>query len=166
MTNILNRSMALALAMMFIGGLNGVAAASDALSFSDLQLRATVAGMPSSAVYLKIHNDGAADDHLIAAKMAIAKSVEIHSMEMDNEVMRMRPVDGGLAIADGDSVTLAPGGLHIMLMGLTTDLAPGTQHEIILVFQKAGEIKLNATAKRPEDIIMSMPGQHASHGHD
>ena len=165
MTNILNRNLVLALAMMFTGGLNGVAAASDALSFSDLQLRATVAGMPSSAVYLKIHNDGAADDHLIAAKMAIAKSVEIHSMEMDNEVMRMRLLTAALPLPLV-TVLLAPGGLHIMLMGLTTDLAPGTQHEIILVFQKAGEIKLNATAKRPEDIIMSMPGQDASHGHD
>ena len=64
------------------------------------------------------------DDRLIAAQAAIAQRVEIHSMEMDGGVMRMRAVDGGLAIAAGDSVTLAPGGLHIMLMGLTTDLAP------------------------------------------
>jgi len=87
-------------------------------------------------------------------------------MEMDNGVMRMRAVDGGLAIAAGDSVTLAPGGLHIMLMGLTTDLAPDTQHEIILVFEKAGDIKLTGTAKRPADIMMNMPGHDASHNQD
>ena len=80
--------------------------------------------------------------------------------------MRMRAVDGGLVIAAGDSVTLAPGGLHIMLTGLTTDLAPGTQHEIILVFEKAGEIKLTATAKRPGDIMINMPGHDASHNTD
>ena len=91
--------------------------------------------------YLKIINNGVSDDRLISAKAAIAQRVEIHSMEMDNGVMRMRAVDGGLAIAAGDSVTLAPGGLHIMLMGLTTDLAPDTKHEIILVFEKAGEVK-------------------------
>ena len=80
--------------------------------------------------------------------------------------MRMRAVDGGLVIAAGDSVTLAPGGLHIMLTGLTTDLAPGTQHEIILVFEKAGEIKLTATAKLPEDIMINMPGHDASQNSD
>ena len=78
----------------------------------------------------------------------------------------MRAVGGGLAIAAGESVTLAPGGLHIMLMGLTTDLASGTEHEIILVFETAGEIKLTATAKRPGDIMMNMLGHDTSHGQD
>ena len=166
MAKILNRTMFIALVMMAMSGMNGIAAASDAISFSEMQLRGTVAGMQSSAAYLKITNNGASDDRLIAAKAAIAKRVEIHSMEMDNGVMRMRAVDGGLVIAPGDSVTLAPGGLHIMLMGLTTDLAPGTQHEIILVFEKAGEIKLTATAKRPGDIMINMPGHDASHNTD
>ena len=166
MAKILNRNMFVALVMIAMSGMNGIAAASDAISFSEMQLRGTVAGMYSSAAYLKITNNGVSDDRLIAAKAAIAQRVEIHSMEMDNGVMRMRAVDGGLVIAPGDSVTLAPGGLHIMLMGLTTDLAPGTQHEIILVFEKAGEIKLTATAKRPEDIMINMPGPDASHNKD
>jgi len=166
MTKILHRPVVVALAMMVMSGMNAIAAASDIFSFSEMQLRATVAGMPSSAAYLKITNNGVSDDRLIAVKAAIAQRVEIHSMEMDHGVMRMRVVDGGLAIAAGDSVTLAPGGLHIMLMGLTTDLAPDTQHEIILVFEKAGDIKLTGTAKRPEDIMMNMPGHDASHNQD
>ena len=80
--------------------------------------------------------------------------------------MRMRAINGGLFIAAGESVTLAPGGLHIMLMGLTTDLAPDTKHEIILVFEKAGDVKLTGTAKRPADIMMNMPGHDASHHQD
>ena len=151
----------MALAMMVMSGMNAIAAASDVFNFSEMQIRATVAGTQSSAAYLKITNNGFSDDRLIAAKAAIAQLVEIHSMEMDNGVMRMRAVDGGLAIAAGESVTLAPGGLHIMLMGLTKDLAPGTQHEIVLVFEKAGDIKLTGTAKRPADIMMNMPGRDA-----
>ena len=166
MTKILHRPVVVALAMMVMSGMNAIAAASDIFSFSEMQLRATVAGMPSSAAYLKITNNGVSDDRLIAVKAAIAQRVEIHSMEMDNGVMRMRAVDGGLAIAAGDSVTLVPGGLHIMLMGLTADLAPDTQHEIILVFEKAGDIKLTGTAKRPADIMMNMPGHDASHNQD
>ncbi len=166
MTEILHRPVVVALAMMVMSGMNAIAAASDIFSFSEMQLRATVAGMPSSAAYLKITNNGVSDDRLIAAKATIAQRVEIHSMEMDQGVMRMRAVDGGLAIAAGDSVTLAPGGLHIMLIGLTTDLAPDSQHEIILVFEKAGDIKLTGTAKRPADIMMNMPGHDASHNQD
>ena len=151
---------------MVTSGMNAIAASSDIFSFSEMQIRATVAGMSSSAAYLKITNNGFSDDRLIAAKAVIAKRVEIHSIEMDDGVMRMRAVDGGLAIAAGDSVTLAPGGLHIMLMGLSTDLAPDTKHEIILVFEKAGDVKLTGTAKRPADIMMNMPGHDASHHQD
>ncbi|MEC8654030.1 MAG: copper chaperone PCu(A)C [Pseudomonadota bacterium] len=156
----------MALTLMVMSGMNAIAAASDRFSFSEMQLRATVAGMASSAAYLKITNNGISDDRLIAAKAAIAQRVEIHSMEMDNGVMRMRAINGGLFIAAGESVTLAPGGLHIMLMGLTTDLVPNTKHEIILVFEKAGDVKLTGTAKRPADIMMNMPGHDASHHQD
>ena len=166
MTKISHRPVFVVGAALVMSGINAIAAAGEMFSFSEVQLRATVAGMPSSAAYLKITNNGVSDDRLIAAKAAIAQRVEIHSMELDQGVMRMRAVDGGLAIASGDSVTLAPGGLHIMLMGLTTDLASGTQHEIILVFEKAGDIKLTGTAKRPADIMMNMPGHDASHNQD
>ena len=166
MTKIWHRPLFVVIIIKAMTGMNAIAAASDIFSFSEMQLRATVAGIPSSAAYLKITNNGVSDDRLIAVKAAIAQRVEIHSMEMDNGVMRMRAVDGGLAIAAGESVTLAPGGLHIMLMGLTTDLAPDTKHEIILVFEKAGDVKLTGTAKRPADIMMNMPGHDASHHQD
>ena len=166
MTKIWHRPVFVVMTMMVMSGMNAIAAASDIFSFSEMQLRATVAGMPSSAAYLKITNNGVSDDRLIAAKAAIAQRVEIHSMEMDNGVMRMRAINGGLFIAAGESVTLAPGGLHIMLMGLTTDLAPDTKHEIILVFEKAGDVKLTGTAKRPSDIMMNMPGHDASYHQD
>ena len=133
------------------------------LSFSPMQIRATAPGMPSSAAYVSIANHGDAADRLIAAKTVVARRVEIHSMEMDNGVMRMRAVDGGLPIAAGDSVHLAPGGLHIMLMGLTTQLAADSQHEITLVFEKAGEITVTATVKRPADMTSTKPGHDMPH---
>ena len=165
-SNSFYKPMAVALAMIVLSTLDLTASASDRLTFSDVQLRATAAGMSNSALYLKITNNSNSDDQLIAARAAMAQRVEIHSMEMDNGVMRMRAINGGLFIAAGESVTLAPGGLHIMLMGLTTDLAPDTKHEIILVFEKAGDIKLTGTAKRPADIMMNMPGHDASHNQD
>ena len=159
-SNSLARPIAIALAMIAISNLTVNADGNPGLTFSDVQLRA------NAAAYLTITNNGVSDDQLIAVRAAIAKRVEIHSIKMDNGVMRMRAVDSGLAIAVGDSLTLAPYGLHIMFMGLTADLAPGNQHEIILVFEKAGERKLTATVKRPEEIIMNVPGHDASHGQD
>ena len=165
------KSFALAIAMLVFAGLDA-GATSDApsgspsdsqLSFSPMQMRATAPGMPSSAAYVSIANHGDAADRLIAAKTVVARRVEIHSMEMDNGVMRMRAVDGGLPIAAGDSVHLAPGGLHIMLMGLTTQLAADSQHETTLVFEKAGEITVTATVKRPADITPTMPGHNMSY---
>ena len=152
MANAMLRSLFLALALIVMSVLNGTAIASDIFSFSDMQIRATAPGIKTSAAYLEITNNGVLGDRLIAAQAAVAQRVEIHSLEMDGGVMRMRAVDGGLVIAAGDSVTLAPGGLHIMLMGLTTDLPAGSQHEITLVFEKAGQVTLPATAKLPAEI--------------
>lgn len=173
------KSFALALAMLVLAGLNagatddspgdspGVSHSHAPLSFSPMQMRATAPGMPSSAAYVSIANHGDAADRLIAAKSVVARRVEIHSMEMDNGVMRMRAADGGLPIAAGEAVHLAPGGLHIMLMGLTTQLAAGSQHEITLVFEKAGEITVTATVKRPADMMSTMPGHDPTMpGHD
>ena len=169
--NMALKSFALAFTILVFVGLDA-RATSDAprgayshshLSFSSMQMRATAPGMPSTAAYVSITNHGDAADLLIAVKTAVARRVEIHSMEMDNGVMRMRAVDGGLPIASGEAVHLAPGGLHIMLMGLTTQLSAGSQHEITLVFEKAGEITITATVKRPADITPTMPGHDMLH---
>ena len=167
MRNMRLKSFALAATMLLFVGLdaggNSGSASDSHLSFSPMQMRATAPGMPSSAAYVTITNHGDAADRLITAKTVLARRVEIHSMEMDNGVIRMRAVDGGLPIAAGGSVHLAPGGLHIMLMGLTTQLAAGSQREITLVFEKAGEITITATVKRPADINSTMPGHDMSH---
>ena len=156
----------LALTLVIFDGLRGEAQASDTFSFSEMQIRATASGMQSSAVYLEIANIGPVDDRLIAVTTAIAQRAEIHLMEMVGSVMRMRVSESGLAIDAGDSVTLAPGGWHIMLMGLTTDLAVGSKHAVTLVFEKAGHVTLIATAKLPSEIKMTMPGYTASHDHN
>ena len=153
--------------MLVFAGLDAGAASNTHLSFSPMQMRATAPGMLSSAAYGTINNHGDVADRLIAAKTVLARRVEIHSMEMDNGVMRMRAVDGGLPITAGGSVHLAPGGPHIMLMGLTTQLAADSQHEITLVFDKVGEITVTATVKLPADMTSTMPGNDPTMpGHD
>jgi periplasmic copper chaperone A len=63
-------------------------------------------------------------------------------MSMNNGVMKMRPLADGLTLPPGKSITLAPGGYHIMLMGLTAPLKSGEKVPVTLTFEKAGEAKV------------------------
>ena len=74
---------------------------------------------------MTIMNKGAAPDRLIGASTSVAGKVEVHEMAMKDAVMTMRPVPGGLAIEPGKSVTLAPGGYHLMLTELKAQLKQG-----------------------------------------
>jgi periplasmic copper chaperone A len=95
----------------------------------------------NGAAYAEIVNNGKTADRLIAVKSPAARRVELHTHIMDGNIMRMRRVEGGIAIAPSKSVTMKPGGNHIMLMGLHKKLVAGEQFPITFVLEKAGEIK-------------------------
>jgi copper(I)-binding protein len=90
-----------------------------------------------SAAYMVIQGD----DTLIAADSPAAAVVEIHQTRMENDVMRMSPVDG-ISI-EGEAV-LEPGGFHVMLINLTRDLEPGDPIPLTLSFASGAEISLEA----------------------
>ena len=105
--------------------------------------RATAPTAPSGGGFLKITNSGSAADRLVSASSpATATEVQIHEMKMDGNVMRMRELERGLEIAPGATVTLAPGGYHLMFMGLKAPLKQGTTVPVTLVFEKAGKIDI------------------------
>jgi periplasmic copper chaperone A len=64
---------------------------------------------------------------------------QIHTMTMDNGVMKMRPVEGGLEIKPGETVALKPSGVHMMLIDLKHPLEQG-KTAAILKFEHAGTI--------------------------
>jgi copper(I)-binding protein len=90
--------------------------------------------------YMTIRNTGSAPDRLIGGTADGTGRVEVHEMTMDDNVMRMRPVQGGLEIKPGATVALTPGSLHLMLTGLTRPLAQGQRVKGSLQFEKAGKI--------------------------
>jgi hypothetical protein len=61
---------------------------------------------------------------------------------MDGGVMKMRPVEGGLVIAPGKTVKLAPGGLHLMMTDLKSPLKQGEKLPVTLQFEKAGKVQV------------------------
>ncbi|MCR6645888.1 MAG: copper chaperone PCu(A)C [Terricaulis sp.] len=88
-----------------------------AIAIHDPWVGTTNPGANVAAGYVTLHNNGAAPDRLLSATSPRASRVELHEMLMDNGVMRMRQVHA-IALAPGGSVTLAPGGLHIMFFGV------------------------------------------------
>ena len=97
--------------------------------------RATPPGAEVGAVYLSL--DSAAGDKLVGVSSPVAAEAQVHEMRMDGTVMRMRELPGGLPLPAHQVVTLEPGGLHIMLMGLKAPLKQGGTVPLHLVFQSA-----------------------------
>lgn len=112
------------------------------LEISHPWTRATPPTAKSGGGFLTITNKGTTPDRLIAARSPVSRKVEVHEMKMDGSVMRMREVEKGLEIPPGATVTLKPGGYHIMFMELKAPLAKDGKVPVTLVFEKAGTIDI------------------------
>ena len=112
--------------------------------------RATVPGQPAAGAYLSLENKGAASDKLVALSSPAAKAVEIHTMAMEGNLMKMREVDGGLEVKPGQKIAMQPGnGYHIMLMGLSQPLKAGDKVPLTLTFEKAGKVDVTLNVEDP-----------------
>jgi copper(I)-binding protein len=110
------------------------------LVISQAWSRATPGGAKTGGGFLTIENKGSAPDKLIGASADAAGKIEVHEMTTANGVMKMRPVEGGLAIDPGKTVKLAPGGYHLMMMELKNPLKQGDKLPVTLQFEKAGKV--------------------------
>jgi copper(I)-binding protein len=104
--------------------------------------RATPGGAKVGGGYLTVENKGTAPDRLISGSADVAAKVQVHEMSMSNGVMTMRPIEGGVVIEPGKTVKLAPGGLHLMLLDLTSPLKQGDKVPVTLEFEKAGKVSV------------------------
>lgn len=114
------------------------ACAGEGISASNAWVRAAAEG-GVSAGFVTLCNGGDGADRLVAARFDGAETVELHLTAMgDDGVARMTPIEGGLALPAGEETALAPGGAHIMLIGLTAPIAEGDKAAITLEFERAG----------------------------
>jgi periplasmic copper chaperone A len=119
--------------------------------------RATPAVVKNSAAFMTLTNAGAADK-LIGVTSDIAKEIQIHTMATEGGVMKMREISA-LDIPANGKAELAPGGLHIMLIGLKEGLKEGQKFPLKLKFEKAGDVTVEITAAKPGEQ------DHAGHKH-
>ena len=109
--------------------------------------RATTGLAQTGAIYVTV--TASQPDRLTGASTPAARAAELHQSRMDNGVMEMRPVVGGLPVTPGTPIHMAPGGYHVMLMGLKQPLKEGDHIELTLTFEHAGPVTTQATVAGP-----------------
>jgi copper(I)-binding protein len=133
---------AVAAGVLFVG-----AAGAHEYKAGDLQIdhpwsRATVPGAKVAGGFLQIENHGVAPDRLIGVSVPFADKAEIHESSVENGVARMRPLENGVEIKPNETVEFAPGGKHLMFVGLGAPLVKGQKVKGELTFEKAGKVEI------------------------
>jgi len=134
----------------------------DSIHITQPWSRATPKGAKAGAGYMTITNKGTAPDKVACVSDDASAQCEIHSMSMKGGVMNMRPVEAGLEIKPGETVTLAPrSGYHIMFSDLKHPLEQGKTVRATLKFEKAGTVDVEYSILA---IGASAPGTSAGGG--
>lgn len=118
-----------------------------ALSVQDAWARPSIGNAPNGVVYLKISNKGNSADRLAGVSASVAKRVAIHVSIMEGGVMKMRHAANGVEVPANGAVELKPGGMHVMLMGLTQKLISGDNFDLTLTFEQQGKVKIPVEIK-------------------
>ena len=116
-------------------------------------------GQTVSAAFMILHNRGMKERTVIAAHSDVADAVELHKHIMEDGMMKMRRVDA-IVVPGHAEVVLKPGGLHIMLIGLTRSLEVGKKVTIELEFADGERLSFEAPVQ-----MVSKEHDHSTHDH-
>lgn len=151
----------LALFLICLCGAVLAQSATDEVTVSGAYIRAVPPGQPNSASFMQVSNAGSVQHALVGGSSPAAEVVELHTHTMEGGMMRMRQVDK-IEVPAGGSVSLQPGGLHVMLIGLKQQLMPGQDIPLTLQFEDGSEVTLQAPVQK---LQMKMkPMDHSKMG--
>jgi len=118
------------------------------LEITAAAIKAMTPGQPVGGGFLTIVNHGTQEDRLVSITIAAgARTVELHDMAMNNDVMTMRKITDGLPLPAGQTVEMKPGGLHMMIMGVKAPFKAGNTVHAVLQFEKAGKLDIDIPVK-------------------
>ncbi len=147
------RTTLFALPMVF--GLAGGALAGSASDMVDVNapyVRAVPPGQPNSAAFMMLKNRDAQAHAVVNASSDVAKVVELHTHIHEGGMMKMRRIDKIDVPANG-MAELKPGGLHVMLIGLKRELAPGQKVAVTLEYEDGSTETVEAPVRK---VMMQM----------
>jgi copper(I)-binding protein len=144
----------LLVAMLLFGAIASPPARSQEVKAGDLVIsqpwsRAAPRGAETTGSYLTIENKGATADRLVGASSDVAEKIQIEQISKSGGGTNVNPVEGGLAIAPGAKLVLAPGGNRLGLMKLKSQLKKGTTVSMTLEFEKAGKVAVSFDVLSP-----------------
>jgi len=125
------------------------AGAVDDLTISRPYVRAVPPGQANSAAFMEITNASPEPHALLGAESGISDVAELHTHTKENGMMKMRRVDR-IDLPAGKTVSLAPGGLHIMLIGLNRQLTAGEEVDLTLIFEDDSQRRLALPVRNVE----------------
>lgn len=131
--------------------------AADEIAVLDPYVRLVPHGQKQTAAYFTLRNGGRTGHALVKAASPAARAVELHTVVHEGGMMKMRPVPR-IEVKAGGETRLQPGGLHVMLIGLTRPLQEGASVALTLTFED-GSTRQIAAPVRPVAAGMS----HAHH---
>lgn len=138
--SVIEFAVAISLTLASIIALGSGASASSVMVMKAFARASATPTAQSGAAYVSLMSHGEAD-RLLSAATPAAKSAEIHKSEVVDGVMKMTSVEA-LELPANGTLEMKPGGYHIMLTGLNKPLVKGEEIEIVLTFEKAGEVRV------------------------
>ncbi len=123
--------------------------ATASVEIRDAWCRPTPNGAQAAACYLTLKASG--PDRVTGVATPLATSAAIHDMSMEGGVMRMSEMADGLQLEAGKPMVLAPGGKHVMLMGLTAPLVEGVSAPLTLTFSATPAMTVQAAVRQPTE---------------
>jgi hypothetical protein len=144
----------LSLAILALAAAPGAwaAGAADRIEVHEPSVRAVPSGQDQTGAYMKLRNADQKDHALVKAASPAARSVELHTVVDEGGMKMMRPV-AKMDVKAGAETELRPGGLHIMLIGLTRPLAEGASVPLTLTFEDGSSKQVSAPVR-----AIAMPG--------
>ncbi|MDO9151439.1 MAG: copper chaperone PCu(A)C [Methylotenera sp.] len=143
---------------------SSITQAQQLVSLDNPWVRATNAGQNISAGYMTMTSTH--DVTLVKVESDVSDSVEIHSMKMENNVMKMRMLDS-LPLNAGKPYKLEPGGYHLMMFNLKRPLIDAQVVNFEMTFKNNKGIefkqKVKATVKSPDNSNQNNYGDHEHH---
>jgi len=114
----------------------------------------------TAAVRMVVENGTDTDDTLVSVSSPVAKTTTIHRTETDDAGRSTMTEQKDLPVPADSEVTFAPGGLHVMLTGITEDLQVGDEVALTLTFEHAGTVEATARVVEPGSAGDDTEGSH------
>jgi len=149
--------------VLLAGGIALAGSAADEVTVTDAYARAVPPGQPNSASFMLLTNGSATGHALVAAESSVSKVAELHTHTMSEGMMKMRQVEKIVVPANG-MTRLEPGGLHVMLIGLTQDLKPDQEVSLTLIFEDGSKSTVVAPVRNLQMKMMKQGMGDMQHG--